>query len=89
MSNPRHKDGVPPLWPSSIGGTLGKPYGIKVQCYWEHPWEKHIENLSNTIGNMVKHKKMYKNSVHASPPIVKVQVWWFRYHLGITLDIFI
>ncbi len=24
------------------------------QCYWEHPWEKHIENLRNTIGNMVK-----------------------------------
>jgi hypothetical protein len=29
-----------PLWPSYIaekGRTLGKTYGIKARCYWEHP----------------------------------------------------
>jgi hypothetical protein len=28
-----------PLWPTYIGEkgrTLGKTYGIKVRCYWEH-----------------------------------------------------
>jgi hypothetical protein len=43
-----------PLWPSDIGQkgrTLGKTYGIKARCYWEHsggthgePWE-HILDL--------------------------------------------
>jgi len=30
----------PSLWPSYIGEkgrTLGKTYGIKARCYWEHP----------------------------------------------------
>jgi hypothetical protein len=30
-----------PLWPTYLGEkgrTLGKTYGIKVRCYWEHPW---------------------------------------------------
>ncbi len=29
------------LWPTYIGEkgrTLGKTYGIKARCYWEHPW---------------------------------------------------
>ncbi len=33
---------VPPLWPTYIGEngkTLGKPYEIKLWCYWEHIWE--------------------------------------------------
>jgi len=33
-----------PLWPNYItekGRTLGKTYGIKVRCYWEHPWGTH------------------------------------------------
>jgi hypothetical protein len=39
------------LWPSYIGEkarTLGKTYGIKARCYWEHPWgtnREHFENL--------------------------------------------
>jgi hypothetical protein len=45
------------LWPSYVGEkrrTLGKTYGIKARCYWEHPWgthwepREHIENLMRT-----------------------------------------
>jgi len=55
------------LWPSYIrekGRTLGKTYGIKVRCYWEHAWEprKHIGNLMKTwrehVGNQGKMKKV-------------------------------
>jgi hypothetical protein len=34
------------LWPTYIGEkgrTLGKTYGIKARCYWEHPWGTHWE----------------------------------------------
>jgi hypothetical protein len=34
------------LWPRYIGEkgrTLGKTYGIKARCYWEHP-------VGNTLG---------------------------------------
>jgi len=46
-----------PLWPTYIGEkgrTLGKTYGIKAKCYWEHLWgthwepREHIENLMRT-----------------------------------------
>ncbi len=46
------------LWPSYIdekGRILGKTYGIKVRCYWEHHWgthwehREHIENLMTKI----------------------------------------
>ncbi len=54
-----------PLWPTYIyiyiyiyigekGRTLGKTWGIKARCYWEHPWgthwepKEHIENLMGT-----------------------------------------
>jgi len=36
------------------GRTLGKTYGMKVRCYWEHTWgthqepREHIENLMRT-----------------------------------------
>jgi len=33
-----------PLWPTYIGEkgrTLGKTFGIKARCYWEHPWGTH------------------------------------------------
>jgi hypothetical protein len=33
-----------PLWPTYLGEkgrTLGKTYGIKARCYWEHPWGTH------------------------------------------------
>jgi hypothetical protein len=48
--------GCLPLWPTYIheqGRTLGKTYGIKVRCYWEHPWEIHWE-LFGKKGNMKK-----------------------------------
>ncbi len=35
------------------GGTLGKAYGIKVWCYWEHIGE-HIGNLGSSFGNLMK-----------------------------------
>jgi hypothetical protein len=47
-----------PLWPSYIGEkgrTLGKTYGIKARCYWEHPWgtqwEMHYKLGVLIIGN--------------------------------------
>jgi len=44
-----------PLLPTYIGEkgrTLGKTYGIKARCYWEHPWETHWE-LREHKGNML------------------------------------
>ncbi len=59
-----------PLWPIYVGEkrrTLGKTYGIKARCYWEHPWgthwepREHIENLMGThsklAGNMLRTKE--------------------------------
>jgi len=46
-----------PFWPTHVGEkgrTLGKTYGIKARCYWEHPWgtywepREHIWNLKGT-----------------------------------------
>jgi len=37
-----------PLGPSYIhekGRTLGQTYGIKVRCYWEHPWGTHCKPI--------------------------------------------
>jgi hypothetical protein len=42
-----------PLWPTYIdekGRTLGKTYGIKARCYWEHPWGTHWEHIENLMG---------------------------------------
>jgi hypothetical protein len=39
-----------PLWPTYMGEkgrSLGKTYGIKARCYWEHLGE-HIGNLLGT-----------------------------------------
>jgi hypothetical protein len=49
-----------PLWPTYIGEkgrTLGKTYGIKVRCYWEHPWGTHWdprEHIGNALGTKEK-----------------------------------
>jgi len=46
-----------PLWPTYIGEkgrTLGKTYGIKARCDWEHPWGTHWE----PVGNKRKMKKI-------------------------------
>jgi hypothetical protein len=53
-----------PLWPTYIGEkgrTLGKTYGIKARCYWEHPWETHWEpkeHIRNLIGT---HRELERN----------------------------
>jgi hypothetical protein len=31
---------------------LGKTYGIKVRCYWEHPWGTHWEPDGNFVENL-------------------------------------
>ncbi len=38
------------------GRTLGKTYGIKARCYWEHHWE-HIGNLKGTCWDQRKNEK--------------------------------
>jgi len=46
-----------PLWPIYIGEkgrTLGKTYGIKGRCYWEHPWGTHWEPDGNPLGTKDK-----------------------------------
>jgi len=57
--------------------TLGKPYGIKCRCYWEHLGEcikEHFSNLGilwgldgNTLRTREKKPKK-KNSPHPTPP---------------------
>jgi len=67
------KDGVP-NYIGEKGRTLGKTYGIKARCYWEHPWgthwepREHIENLKG-----IKEKgKMKKKSFPPPPPFYKM-----------------
>jgi len=36
----------------SKGRSLGKTYGIKERCYWEHPWGTHWEHMEY-IGNLI------------------------------------
>jgi hypothetical protein len=36
---------------SPFGPRKDKTYGIKVRCYWEHPWE-HIGNVRNILGTL-------------------------------------
>jgi len=60
------------------GRTLGRTYGIKARCYWEHPWETHWEpkahvgNLMRTHwkleGNMLGTKEKRKKSPTPLPP---------------------
>jgi hypothetical protein len=47
------KEGMFPLWPTYIEEnkrTLGKTYGIKARCYWEHPWHIYWEPDGNPLG---------------------------------------
>jgi hypothetical protein len=53
-------------WPTYIdekGRILGKTYGIKARCYWEHLWGTHLEpwdHIGNPLGierNMLGTKK--------------------------------
>jgi len=55
------------LWPTYIGEkgrTLGKTYGIKMKCYWEHTWGTPWEPWEY-IGNK---GKMKKNPRPLAPP---------------------
>jgi hypothetical protein len=64
---------------------LGKTYGIKIMCYWEHPWgthlkpREHIENLMRTHWklerNMLGTKEKLKKSYSAPhPPKLKRKI---------------
>jgi hypothetical protein len=69
------------LWPTYIGEkgrTLGKTYGIKARCYWEHLWgtyqepTEHFGNLMGTHweleGNMLGTKeKIFPPPPHPAP----------------------
>jgi hypothetical protein len=55
-----------PLWLNYIserGRILGKTYGIKARCYWEHPWRTHWEPNKNPLeleGYMLGTKENWK-----------------------------
>jgi hypothetical protein len=52
------------IWPTYIdekGRTLGQTYGIKVRCYWEHPWGTHWEPIGNMKGTWWEQRKKEKN----------------------------
>jgi hypothetical protein len=54
------------------GRTLGKTYGIKTRCYWEHPWGTHWVPDGEHRGNMLGTKEKWnKSSPHTSHPKLK------------------
>jgi len=58
---------VSAFWPTYIGEkgrTLGKTYGIRARCDWEHPWGTHREPVENK-------GKMKKILVFPPPPAQK------------------
>ncbi len=69
------------------GRTFGKTYGIKVRCYWEHPWgthwkpREHIGNPLRTWGEHVGNKgKKKKSSPPPKPKIKKIKCKAFGVH---------
>jgi len=51
--------------------TLGKTYGIKARCYWEHPWGtqwEHIGNLMGTHWQLEGSKGKMKKNPPLPPP---------------------
>jgi hypothetical protein len=49
-----------PLWPNyrgEKGKTLGKTYGIKARCYWEHRWGTHWKLEREHVRNKGKMNK--------------------------------
>jgi hypothetical protein len=44
--------------------TLGKPYGLKLRCYWECLWEQ-FGNLKNLVGTWKTNKR---TPLHPPPP---------------------
>jgi hypothetical protein len=51
-----------PTYMGEKGRTLGKTYGIKVRCYWEHLWGTQHWEPREHIGNLVRtHWKLEGN----------------------------
>ncbi len=66
---------VSALWPSHIGEkwrTLGRTYGIKARCYWEHPWGTHWELTGPWKEHIGKKKEKWKKS--PPPPKLKGKI---------------
>jgi hypothetical protein len=83
------------LWPSHIGEkrrTLGKTYGIKAKCYWEHPWgthwepSEHIENLKGTCWEKNKKKKYYPTLPPPPPKTNWKQIGICLAHFQLKMD---
>jgi hypothetical protein len=71
------------LWPMYIGEkgrTLGKTYGMKARCYWEHSWgthwelREHTENLMRTWCKHVGNKGKMKKILSPSPTKLKRKI---------------
>ncbi len=48
------------------GRTLGKTYGIKARCYWEHPWGTIWEldgNMLGTVGKKMRKILLQKKKI--------------------------
>jgi hypothetical protein len=60
-----------PTYTGEKGRTLGKTYGIKARCYWEHPWGTHWEprepigNLNGTCWEQRKNEKKNQGTLSA------------------------
>ncbi len=39
-----------PRYIGEKGRTLGKTYGMKAMCYWEHLWGTHWKHDGNSLG---------------------------------------
>jgi len=54
----------PPLQPTYVlekGRTLGKTYGIKARCFWEHLWGTHWERKEHIRNLMGTHWELERN----------------------------
>jgi hypothetical protein len=72
-----------PLWPSYIGEkgrTLGKTYGIRVRCYWEHLWGTHWELERGTCWEQRKKEK--KNPPSPTQNSKEKKIKALRVHTG-------
>jgi len=56
------------------GGLWAKQIGLKVRCYWEHPWgthwkpREHLGNLMRTHWEHVNNKGKMKKNPPSHPP---------------------
>jgi hypothetical protein len=71
-----------PTYIGEKGRPLGKTYGIKARCYWEHPWgtskepKEYIENVIGTHWELekehVRNKEKMKKILHSTPRLAFV-----------------